>query len=92
VALVRTNASEERIATIIRVKKNQQGTNNFSSNWQILLLNVFQLLITANVFRKALILFTLMMEAIYSSESSTLTRAMGRGISKDGILLCIFLC
>jgi hypothetical protein len=47
---------------------------------------VFQLLVTANVVPSSLILFTLMMEAICSSETSVLTRAAPRYLPKDGIL------
>jgi hypothetical protein len=53
-----------------------QGT--YSSVYSFLR-SVLQLLGTANVL-KALILFTLMMESIYSSETSALTRATQRHI------------
>jgi hypothetical protein len=46
-----------------------------------------QLVVTANVVPSSLIIFTLMMEAIRSSEKSTLTRAIWRHIPEDGILL-----
>jgi hypothetical protein len=49
--------------------------------------SVLRLLVTANVVPSALTLFTLMMEAIHSSETSVLTRAAQRHISEDGILL-----
>jgi hypothetical protein len=44
------------------------------------------LLVTANVDPSSLILLTLMMEAIRSSETSVLTRATPRHIQEDDIL------
>jgi hypothetical protein len=58
-------------------------------NWNTLrestVRNIFQLLITANIVSSPLILFTIMMEAISSSETHVLTRATGRHITEDGI-------
>jgi hypothetical protein len=47
--------------------------------------SVLQLLLTANI-PSSLILFTVMMEAIYSFESSILTRSTRLHIPEDGIL------
>jgi hypothetical protein len=71
VTLVRTDVSEERIASI-RAKRISAG--------------VHQLLVTANVVPSSLILFTLMMEAICCSETSVLTRSTRRHIPEDVIL------
>jgi hypothetical protein len=49
-------------------------------------LPVINLLLTANVVPNPLILFTLMMEAMRSSETSHLTRTTWRHIPEDGIL------
>jgi hypothetical protein len=48
--------------------------------------SVLQLLVTVNVVSSTLILFTLMMEAIYSSESSVITGVTQRHMPEDGIL------
>jgi hypothetical protein len=74
VALVRTDVSEERTASNIRV------TSYF-------LRSLLRLLVTANVIPRSQISFTLMMKEIRSSETSVLTRDTQRNIPEDGILL-----
>jgi hypothetical protein len=71
VAFVRTEVSEECIASIIRVTR--VGDIVF-------LCSVLQLLVTADIPS------SLMMEAIHSSEMSILTRATWCNIPEDGIL------
>jgi hypothetical protein len=69
-ALVRTDVSEERIASIIRV----------------FLRGVLQLLVIANIVPSSLILSTMLMEELRSTETSVLTRTTRRHIPKHCIL------
>jgi hypothetical protein len=75
--LLRAGVSEELIASIIKVKEiSELGTT----------LAVTSLLVTANVVPSSLISFTLMMEAMSSSETLVFTRVTRRKIPEDGIL------
>jgi hypothetical protein len=79
VALVRTDVSEELSTSVIRVTRiGEQGTT--------LALTSNRLLITANVVSSSPILVTLRMEALSSSETSVLTKAILRNTPEDAIL------
>jgi hypothetical protein len=82
---VRTNVSEERIASIIVVSRiGELGvTVAVTSNRSTVRRN------TNYIVSNSLILVTLMMEAIRSSETSLITRATRHNIPKDGILQLI---
>jgi hypothetical protein len=77
VAIVRIDVSEERISSIIRMKRISE---------LIFLRSVLWLPDTANVVLSSLIVFTLMMEAIRPSEKSVLAWVTRRHIPEDGIL------
>jgi hypothetical protein len=85
-ALLRTDVSEEGIASIITVKRNSNLGTTLAAELQV----------TANVAPSSLILFTLTMDEIPSSATSVLTRAAPcpihhshhRGNLKAYIALC----
>jgi hypothetical protein len=89
VALVRTDISEDHIASIIRVTiGGGLGTTlAVIINCDIVFLSsVFRLLVNVNVFPVSPILVALITEALLSSKTSVLTRTIRHNIPQDGIL------
>jgi hypothetical protein len=89
VTLVRTDVTEEHIASIITVTKiDELGTTLAVTSNRITLIflrSMRQLLVTANVVPSTPIYVTLMMKAIRSSETSAHTRVSRRNIPEEGI-------
>jgi hypothetical protein len=76
-----------RSASIIRVTRiGKLGTKLAATSSRRKLRRNSRLLVTINIVPSSLVLVTLMMEAIRSSETSVLTRATRRSITEYGIL------
>jgi hypothetical protein len=86
VALIINDVSEERNPSIIRTRLGKLRTMLAVTSDYVFLRNILQLLVSANVAPSSPILFTLMMEALHSSETSVLTRITRRNIQEDGSL------
>jgi hypothetical protein len=78
VALVRSDVLEELITPIIRVTISELGLLAITNNQLTL--------VVANIVPSSPIIVTLMMEALTSSETLVVARAIRRNIPQDGIL------
>jgi hypothetical protein len=91
VALVRTDVSQERVVFILGMTRiGELGTTLATISWSALrkilfLRSVFRLLVNTNVVPSSPILVTLILEAIYFSETSVLIRDTRRNIPEDDI-------
>jgi hypothetical protein len=86
VQFVRTDVSEEPIASIIRLTRNGELGTTLAVTSIVFLRSVLRLLVAANVVPRSPILVSLITEGLRSSKTSVLTRATSRNIPEDEIL------
>jgi UDP-N-acetylglucosamine 2-epimerase len=93
VTLVRTEVSEERIASMFRVERIGEEITMLAATYNLRTsrrktdhIRKEAIESTAIIVPGSLFLFTLMMEAIHSSETSVLTRTTRSHIAENGIL------
>jgi hypothetical protein len=91
VALVRTDVSDERIASIIRVTRTGELWTTFAVTSNEVrcevILSTLRLVVAVNVVASSPILVTLTMETMHSNETSVPTGARQRNIPEDGVVL-----
>jgi hypothetical protein len=87
VVLIRTEVSEERSASIIKVTRMRELGTKLPVTSNRLVLRRNTMYVTANVVPSSPILVKLMMEGLRPSETSVLTRATQRNILEEAFFI-----